>query len=58
MPTLWAAKVVVYAGQNDGKRRPVHVTRVSAEAYKALQEWKDYRLLALRSGYRRVVGYA
>jgi len=38
-----AAKVVVYTGQNEGKRRQ-YVTRISAEAYNALQEWKDYRV--------------
>jgi hypothetical protein len=38
-----AAKIVVYAWQNEGKRRQ-YVTRISAEAYNALQEWKDYRL--------------
>jgi hypothetical protein len=38
-----APKVVVYAGQNEGRRRQ-YVTRISAEAYNALQEWKEYRV--------------
>ena len=37
-----AAKMMVYAGQNEGKKKQ-YMTRISDEAYNALVEWMDYR---------------
>ncbi|MFZ0224390.1 MAG: hypothetical protein WAM42_22135, partial [Candidatus Nitrosopolaris sp.] len=36
------AKMVVYAGQNEGKKKQ-YMTRISAEAYNALVDWMDLR---------------
>jgi hypothetical protein len=37
-----AAKMLVYAGQNEGKKKQ-YMSRISAQAYYALVEWMDYR---------------
>lgn len=37
-----AAKMLVYAGQNEGKKKQ-YMSRISAQAYNALVEWMDYR---------------